>query len=316
MVTVCGRSYSGALDLERLIEFASGTIRAHWPQSTYMKGGDIVWALYASRFAPNENVRIWSDGGLLLGYAIFEPPLLFYYDVRPDDAGALSEEILAWAESRRRDVGSLSTEFAPVAYRSLGTDTVSTTALQSDRNRITFLEHRGYERTTDRFEILFACDLADLALERQVPSPDLTIRHVTDTDFEERVDVHRDAWSVWGKSGLTIDTYRLLRSAPLYEPELDIVLEDSNGRFLAYSICWIDHANAIGHFEPVGCRPDFAGRGFARAVIFEGMRRMRDRGISTALVATPSINQRAIALYKSCGFVEVDRAYYYAKKVR
>ena len=55
----------------------------------------------------------------------------------------------------------------------------------------------------------------------------LRLRHATDADLEARVDVHRDAWSVWGRSKTTVETYRRLRSAPLYDPELDVVLEDA-----------------------------------------------------------------------------------------
>jgi ribosomal protein S18 acetylase RimI-like enzyme len=140
------------------------------------------------------------------------------------------------------------------------------------------------------------------------------LRHATDDDLEARVDVHRDAWSVWGRSKITVESYRLLRSAPLYLPELDVVLEDATGRFLSYCIGWQDAANGIGHFEPVGCRPDSTGRGYARAVTLEAMRRMKSRGLHTALVSTASVNERARVLYPSSGFLEVDRAYFYTKQ--
>ena len=120
---------------------------------------------------------------------------------------------------------------------------------------------------------------------------------------------------MWGQSKITVENYRRLRAAPLYDPELDVVLEDEAGRFLSYCIGWVDTANLIGHFEPVGCRPDSTGRGYARAVTLEGMRRMRARGLHTALVGTESVNERARVLYPSCGFVEVDRAHYYVKEL-
>jgi ribosomal protein S18 acetylase RimI-like enzyme len=117
-----------------------------------------------------------------------------------------------------------------------------------------------------------------------------------------------------GLSAATIENYRRLRNAPIYDPELDVVLEDASGRFVAYCIGWLDMANRFGHFEPVGCRPAFTGRGYARAVVIECMRRMQARGMHTALVSTASVNQPARALYQSCGFVEADRAYHYTKR--
>lgn len=190
----------------------------------------------------------------------------------------------------------------------LGDDTLSTKALESDYRRIALLKRHGYART-DRFAVLYSRSLVEAAIALPELDDGLRLRHATDADLEARADVHRDAWSVWGSSKVTGETYRRLRSAPLYNPELDVVLEDATGRFLSYCIAWLDSTNGIGHFEPVGCRPDCTGRGFARAVTIEGMRRMQARGMHTALVTTESINQRARVLYPSCGFVEVDRAY-------
>ena len=195
----------------------------------------------------------------------------------------------------------------------LGENTLSTKALDSDPGRVSLLNRNGYSRT-DRFHVLYSRSLVEAPIAQPDLDAGLRLRHATDADLDARVDVHRDAWSVWGKSKVTVETYRRLRSAPIYDPELDVVLENAAGKFLSYCIGWRDAANGIGHFEPVGCRPDFAGRGYARAVTIEGLRRMQARGLHTALVGTESINQRARVLYPSCGFVEVDRAHYYVKE--
>ena len=167
---------------------------------------------------------------------------------------------------------------------------------------------------TDGFDVLYRRSLEDLIAAPKLDTS-LRLRYATDADVQARVDVHRDAWSVWGASSATVETYRHLRNAPIYDPELDIVLEDASGLLLSYCVGWLDVANGFGHFEPVGCRPAFTGRGYARAVTIEGMRRMQARGMHTALVATASVNERARVLYPSCGFVEVDRAYHYTKSV-
>ncbi len=262
------------------------------------------------------NIRLWFDGSRLSAYALFEPPLTVDFDIRPgaspDDS--LADEILRWAEERRRNLGRLGTETIPKAYAMLGENTLSTKALDSDPGRVSLLNRNGYSRT-DRFHVLYSRSLVEAPIAQPDLDAGLRLRHATDADLDARVDVHRDAWSVWGKSKVTVETYRRLRSAPIYDPELDVVLENAAGKFLSYCIGWRDAANGIGHFEPVGCRPDFAGRGYARAVTIEGLRRMQARGLHTALVGTESINQRARVLYPSCGFVEVDRAHYYVKEL-
>jgi mycothiol synthase len=309
------RAYAGAADLALLIDFAQMTTGARWPSSTYMKAGDVVWMLYGAK-PGDPNIRLWFDGSRLAAYALFEPPLSVDFDIRPNASlnDLLAGEILRWAEERRRNLARLGKETIPKAYAMLGDNTISTKVLDSDKQRIAVLQRDGYTRT-NRFHVLYSRSLADAPMARPELGAGLRLRHATDGDLDARVDVHRDAWSVWGNSKVTVETYRQLRSAPLYDPELDVVLEDDAGRFLSYCVGWLDAANDIGHFEPVGCRPDSTGRGYARAVTIEGMRRMQAGGLHTALVGTESINQRARVLYPSCGFVEVDRAHYYVKEL-
>lgn len=278
------------------------------------EAGDVVSMMPG--FDSNANIRLWFDGDGLVAYACFEPPLTVDFDIRPAAASydSLADELLRWAEERRRNLGRLGKETIPKAVAMLGENSVSTKALESDQQRISILRRHGYTRT-DRFHLLYSRSLVEAPIAQPELGAGLRLRHATDADLDARVDVHRDAWSVWGQSKATVETYRRLRCAPLYDPELDIVLEDAAGRFLSYCVGWLDAANGIGHFEPVGCRPDSTGRGCARAVTIEGMRRMQARGLHTALVGTESINQRACVLYPSCGFVEVDRAHYYVKQL-
>jgi ribosomal protein S18 acetylase RimI-like enzyme len=308
------RAYAGATDLELLIDFARKTTAARLPGPTYMKAGDVVWMLFTPNFDPCANVRLWFDDDGLAAYACFEPPLSVDFDIRPgaplDDS--LAHEVIRWAEERRRSLLDAGGGKIPIAMAMLGESTLSTKALDSDGPRISLLEKRGYT-LTERFHVHYSLSLVEAPIAQPELAAGLRLRHATDDDLAARVDVHRDAWSVWGSSKITVETYRRLRSAPLYDPELDVVLEDATGRFLSYCIGWRDTANSIGHFEPVGCRPDSTGRGYARAVTIEGLRRMQARGLRTALVGTESVNPRARALYPSCGFVEVDRAHYYVK---
>ncbi|MHB8383924.1 MAG: GNAT family N-acetyltransferase [Candidatus Binataceae bacterium] len=307
------RAYSGAADLDLLIDFARKTTGARWPRSTYMKAGDVVWGSGSDLHA---NIRLWFDGDGLAAYCWFEPPLNFDFDIAPgvslDDS--LAGEILGWAENRRRSLLRSGGGNIPKSMTMLGENTLTIHVLDSDPERIALLKRNGYT-LADRFDVLYSMSLAEGPIAQPKLAAGLRLRHATDADLEARVDVHRDAWSVWGQSGITVDTYSRLRSAPIYDPELDVVLEDSTGRFLSYCIGWQDTANGFGHFEPVGCRPDFTGRGYARAVTIEGLGRMQARGLHTALVATASVNERARVLYPSCGFVEVDRAHYYVKEL-
>jgi ribosomal protein S18 acetylase RimI-like enzyme len=85
------------------------------------------------------------------------------------------------------------------------------------------------------------------------------------------------------------------------------------GNFASYCICWLDAANQIGEFEPVGTRPAYRGQGIGKAVIVEGLRRLRDAGAHTAIVYTPRHNEPAQKLYLSAGFQIVASEFLYRK---
>ena len=60
--------------------------------------------------------------------------------------------------------------------------------------------------------------------------------------------------------------------------------------------------NLVGLFEPVETREDFRRLGLARAVMTEGLHRMRAAGMRTAQVEHDITNAAAAALYESLGF--------------
>ena len=316
MLDYSSRSFDGATDLQLVIEFARANLASRLPGLTYWHPGDAVWRLATVEpEALAANVRLWTDTRGVAGVAMFEPPLNVEFDLRADILidGSLLGEMLAWAEYRRLRRLQRGAADVPIAYSMLGDDTLATTALDSDGTRIAALAARGYSRV-ERHSTRYRRSLDAPIPERDLPAG-ARLRHVTAADVDERIDLHRDAWSVWGPSGATVEAYRKLRAAPLYRPELDVVLEDADGRFLSYCICWADPASGVGMFEPVGVRPAFAGRGYGKAVLFEGLRRLKALGMHTALIGTASVNTRALRLYPSCGFAEVDREHHYVKRL-
>jgi ribosomal protein S18 acetylase RimI-like enzyme len=98
---------------------------------------------------------------------------------------------------------------------------------------------------------------------------------------------------------------------PGYECDLDLVAVAPDGTFGAFCMCWVDPVNMSGEFEPVGTRPAFRRKGMARAVLHEGLRRMKARGCTTALVWCEGDNQATQRLYESVGFRQAKRDYDY-----
>jgi ribosomal protein S18 acetylase RimI-like enzyme len=90
--------------------------------------------------------------------------------------------------------------------------------------------------------------------------------------------------------------------SPAYDGEHDIVAVAQDGQVGAFCIIWLDALNRVGLFEPVGTHPDFQRKGLGRAVMLEGLRRMKTNGMTQAIVSTSENNPAAIQFYESMDF--------------
>lgn len=190
-------------------------------------------------------------------------------------------------------------------------------AFDDDAVRTGWLAARGWA-PAEAEGLLFAIDIT-----RPTPETDnavgFRLGDCVDVDIEARAGLHRDAWSSLGHIGLggvtstfSTDLYRRLRSAPLYDPALDILAFAPDGRMVASCIAWADPASGVGVFEPVGVHPGYRGRGLARLVIHEGLRRLRERGMTAAHVGTAHFNSAAAKAYSAAGFELVGRSRWWA----
>ena len=321
------RPYTGANDLDLLLNFVRTATGARWPRRSYLHVGDIIWRLRLETivdqsFDQPNNIRLWIRDGSLVGFVWFSSPENVEIDALPELASDqfLTSEMLEWAEHRRRELGIADGWWDPELEEAGPAINLITNALDRDSSRIELLEQHGYLKIK-RHGVLLRYDLKSPIADSHLPTG-MRVRHVTDADLEERADTHRDAWEHLeqigiprGESSFTVEAYKGLRTAPLYDSELDLVVENPEGGFASCCICWMDAVNGIGHFEPVGTRELYRRQGLARAMILEGLRRLRAHGAHTVNMGTASINGPAIALYQSCGFKLDDLDYWYVKRL-
>ena len=98
--------------------------------------------------------------------------------------------------------------------------------------------------------------------------------------------------------------YRNVQRAPLYRRDLDLVAVAPDGELAAFCTLWFDEATATAAFEPVGTHPAHQRRGLGKALMTEGLRRVRALGATLATVG--SYSEAAGGLYASVGFTEYD----------
>lgn len=102
------------------------------------------------------------------------------------------------------------------------------------------------------------------------------------------------------------------RLAPCFRPQLDLVAVGPDETFAAYVGLPYDEANRRGIFEPVCTHPEHRRHGLARALMLEGLHRLRSLGATTVTVETGDMIP-ANRLYDNIGFAEVCKGHIWRK---
>ncbi len=79
--------------------------------------------------------------------------------------------------------------------------------------------------------------------------------------------------------------YKNIIKAPLYRPDLDLLAEDPHGQVVGFCTVWFDKVTGTGYFEPIGIVPEYRRKGLGKALLFEGLKRLRKAGGTLATVA-------------------------------
>lgn len=127
-----------------------------------------------------------------------------------------------------------------------------------------------------------------------------TIRSVCDSD----IDVER--WVIcsnatFGQSFPPEMHRNFQRHSPSHRYDLHLVAETSGGSFAAFAGLTLDEVNRFATFEPVGTHPDHRRKGLARAVMFEGIRRLQALGTSDVVYVANWGQSDAGKFYASVG---------------
>jgi len=100
------------------------------------------------------------------------------------------------------------------------------------------------------------------------------------------------------------DWYLNVQRAPLYRRDFDLVVASPEGELCSFCTIWFDDVTQVGAFEPVGTAKKFHRMGLGKAVIYEGIKRLKLIGAQMAYVGSGS--KPASVFYTSIGFKEYD----------
>ena len=95
-----------------------------------------------------------------------------------------------------------------------------------------------------------------------------------------------------------------LGQCSLYEPTLDLAVEDAEGRVAGYALFWFDPTTLVGLVEPMRVEDDYQRRGLARMLLTTGLDRLARKGARRLKVGFESPAARS--LYVGAGFVQTS----------
>ncbi len=298
-MNIQARPYRDHADLVRMQHLVMVGRQANIPAS-YMHPGSLAWATQypPADQAMHHNLRLWERVDR-------EPPTLEAWAIHAHNEGSfdlfvhpslhgtpvhemIMDEYVTWAETRARTAGL--TKLWP--FWAMDYDTVLVRLMKA-RGFVTVQEGLPaplFERTLDELPTI------------RLPEG-FTVQEVRNLeDGRLRAQVTHAAFSYTAEwEAYAAEYAQFIRSA-VYDGARDLFVRSPDGRGASACTIWLDAVNGVGLFEPVATHPDFQGKGLGKAVMAEGLRRMKAAGMRRAVVGFDPNNVAALALYTSLGF--------------
>lgn len=95
-----------------------------------------------------------------------------------------------------------------------------------------------------------------------------------------------------------------LRQCSLYDPTLDLAVEDADGTVAGYALFWFDHTTLVGLLEPMRVEDDYQRLGLAHMLLTNGLDRLGHKGAHRLKVGFET--DAARNLYLGVGFVQTS----------
>ena len=246
-------------------------------------------------------IRLWeTEGGRLAGAAHADWRGDVVLELHPDYR-QLEAEMLAWAE-----------EELSIPAEDGQTRQLETFVFDYDIARIRLLQARGYEQMPDG-SVFQRQRFGNRALPSAEMPPGYRMRTTLAGDLRDCERMAALLNAAFQRDFHTSREYaNFVTLSPSFRHDLNLIAEAEDGRFAAHVGITFDVVNLWGIFEPVCTHPQDQRKGLARALITEGLYRLRALGATDAYVGTGD-GMAANWLYEVTGFTEVYHGHVWRK---
>lgn len=278
-MTIASRSYVNEIDHPRVMVF----LRDLYAET----GGLENWL--PTRFENNSRemdagIHIWEDNGEIIGLVVPEEPLVYFVQLNPKYL-RLYPEMLDWL-----------TEYSRVNWKG----TLRVVEMEGQTRREEALMEHGFSH--GRVYGIFRIREVDAEIPAYKLPDGFSIRSVTPDDFDE---IALGIRAVFGHGEwFNREILETLASASFYNPDLDLVVVDHEGRIASFCTFRLDPPTRMTELEPMGTLAEYRGMGLARALIVEGFRRLKKYNPSLLYIGGAANNPAANRLYELTGFTQ------------
>lgn len=268
-------------------------------ENTRCKVGD--FEEYIQLQSIRKQVRLWKDEGTLIAFSLIDPYFNLRFTIFNEMRTMLLEDkIVKWGKECVWNHNNL-----------FGKNrTLDASFEKSDVQNLRMLKRHGFVQEDIR--TLRYSRSMDIPIE-YISLPDgFIVRPVKSEDeVSELVSLHRAAFK---SDQMTIEERLAIMRTLNYIRDLDLVVTAPDDKLIAFCICGIeDTSKNVGYTDPIGTHPDWQQRGMANAVIRDGLRRLKSRGVKKVELGTSSKNIPMQKLAGKSGFTVESELLWFSK---
>jgi predicted N-acetyltransferase YhbS len=258
----------------------------------------MIYAIHEGKQERLNSFGLWHVGEQLVGMAHFESGLgEAFLQVHPAHPH-LKAEMLDYAES--------------ALCRVEGGNRKLTLCIHTfDRELEQLARASGFVQPTGAPDATTQFDIDDRFPTISLPQGFRLTDRAEDNDLHQ---INRVLWRGFNHEGPPPEQYVAGRAdvekAPLYRPELVVMVQAPDGNLVSYCGIWYVPANRLAYIEPVATDPGYRRRGLARAAVLEAIRRAGLLGATRAIVGSGQ------AFYHALGFHPIYTSFPWHKEWR
>lgn len=136
-------------------------------------------------------------------------------------------------------------------------------------------------------------------------------RIATPDDFEE---IALGVRKVFGHKDFGADILEALSTCSFYRDDLDFLVETNDSELAAFCTFRIDEETGIINLEPLGTLPDHRGKGIAKAMLSEGLLRIKKYNPKVVYIGGAANTEPANKLYDALGYIDKISEIVWVKK--